>query len=67
VDGHPGEVLRGDHALLTVHVPPRTRRLEFNYHSKTYARGKGIALVSLLVVLAWLFAPRVIERRRPIA
>src|SRR5436190_1067965 len=64
VDGHPGQVLRGDHALLTVPVGPGTKRLELSYHSRAFARGKAIGLVTLLLVIAGFVVPPVWERRR---
>jgi hypothetical protein len=64
VDGKTAAVLRGDHALITVPVGPGARSVELSYHSRTFTRGKQIAFVSLLVVLAALIVPPVIERRR---
>jgi len=57
-------VLRGDHALLTVPVGPGTKRLELSYHSRAFARGKAIGLVTLLLVIAGFVVPPVWERRR---
>ena len=64
VDGRAAPVLRGDHALITVPVGPGARSVELSYHSRTFARGKVIALFSLLVVLAGFVAPAVVQRRR---
>jgi hypothetical protein len=64
VDGRAAPVLRGDHALITVPVGPGARSVELSYHSRTFARGKLIALFSLLVVLAGFVAPAVVQRRR---
>jgi hypothetical protein len=64
VDGQPGQVLRGDHALLTVPVAPGARKLELTYHSKTFARGMTVGLFSLIVVLAGFIVPPIMERRR---
>ncbi|HEY7193131.1 MAG TPA: hypothetical protein VH439_05265 [Gemmatimonadales bacterium] len=64
VDGHPGQVLRGDHALLTVPVGPGNKRLELTYHSRAFARGKAIGLVTLLLVIAGFVVPPAWERRR---
>jgi hypothetical protein len=64
VDGRPAPVLRGDHALITVPVPAGTRTVELSYYSRTFARGKLIALVTLIVVLAGLVVPPVLARKR---
>lgn len=64
VDGRAAPVLRGDLALITVPVGPGAKSVELSYHSRTFARGKVIALFSLLVVLAGFVVPPVIERRR---
>jgi len=64
VDGQPGMVLRGDNALLTIPVAPGARKIELSYHSRTYTRGKVIAFVTLLIVLAGFAVPLVARRRR---
>jgi hypothetical protein len=64
VDGRAAPVLRGDHALITIPVPAGAKTLELTYHSKSFAKGKLLALLSVLIVLAWLIAPPVIERRQ---
>ncbi len=64
VDGHQGQVLRGDHALLTVPVAPGARKLELSYYSRSFARGKGIGLFTLLVVTAAFVVPPVWRRRQ---
>ena len=65
VDGKPGRVLRGDHALLTIPVAPGARRLELRYDSRSFARGKRIALVTLLLVIASFIVPPAWQRVRP--
>ena len=64
VDGRPGQVLRGDHALLTIPVAPGARQLELSYHSNAIARGFTICLLSLVIALAGFIVPPVVERRR---
>jgi hypothetical protein len=64
VDGQPGQVLRGDHALLTIPVGPGAKRLELSYYSRSFARGKVIGLITLLLVIAGFVVPPVMERRR---
>ena len=63
VDGRSAPVLRGDHALITVPVGPGARSVELNYHSKAFAKGKLLALLSMLIVLAWFVAPPFVQRR----
>jgi uncharacterized membrane protein YfhO len=64
VDGQTAPVLRGDNALITVPVGPGARSIELSYHSHTFMRGEQLAFVSLLIVLAGLIVPPVLERRR---
>ena len=65
VDGNAGQVLRGDHALITVPVGPGARNLELTYYSRAFARGKAIGLVTLLLVVAGFVVPPAWARRRP--
>jgi uncharacterized membrane protein YfhO len=64
IDGQPGQVVRGDHALLTIPVGPGAKRLELSYYSRSFARGKVIALFTLVLVIAGFIAPPVAQRRR---
>ncbi len=64
VDGAPAPVLRGDHALITVPVSAGARQVELAYRSATYARGKAIGLLSLVLVLAAFGAPMARRWRR---
>jgi hypothetical protein len=52
VDGRPTAVHRGDHALLTVELPPGAREVRLNFASTDYTRGKIVTLLALLVILA---------------
>ena len=63
IDGHPGQVLRGDNSLLTIPVGAGARRLELNYHSRAISRGIAIGLVSLLIVVAGFLVPPAWQRR----
>jgi hypothetical protein len=63
VDGHPAQVLRGDHALLTVALPPGAREVALDFDSPEYARGKLISLVALLAI-AGLWSWTFVRRRR---
>ena len=64
IDGKPGQVLRGDHALLTIPVAPGAQRLELSCYSRSFARGKVIGMLSLLMVLAGFLLPPAWQRRR---
>jgi hypothetical protein len=64
VDGRPGRVLRGDHALLTVPVEAGARKIELSYYSRSFARAKLIALLTIVVVLAGFVVPPIAARRR---
>jgi hypothetical protein len=63
VDGTPAPVLRGDHALITVVVPPGAKEIVLDFESPEYARGKLISLLALLAI-AGLFAWTHLGRRR---
>lgn len=63
VDGSPGQVLRGNHALITVPVRAGARRVELVYRSAKYELGKLIAYASLALVLASFAAPLALRRR----
>jgi hypothetical protein len=61
VDGRPAQVLRGDHALITVALPPGAREVTLDFNSPEYARGKLISLVALLAIMglwSWTFVRR---------
>jgi hypothetical protein len=51
VDGQPAAVHRGDHALMTVVLPPGAREVRLHFASAEYARGKLVTGLALLVVL----------------
>jgi hypothetical protein len=57
VDGRPAPVLRADHALLSVVLPPGAREVRLRFASASYARGKLVTLAAVLVTLALLAAP----------
>ncbi len=61
VDGRPAPVLRGDHALITVALPPGAREVTLDFDSPEYARGKLVSLVALLAIAglwSWTFVRR---------
>jgi hypothetical protein len=63
VDGKPAPVLRAQHTLLSVEVPPGAREVAFVFRSRAYERGRLVSLASLLGVMALLLAPRFGRRR----
>ena len=65
IDGADAPVLRAQHTLLSVVVPPGAREVAFEFSSPEFARGKLISLVAILVALAMIVLPRL--RPRPAA
>lgn len=63
VDGKPAALLRADHALLSVVVPPGAREVTLDFSSAAYARGKLVTLGALLVALALVLVPALRARR----
>ena len=63
VDGTPAPILRGDHALLTVVIPPGAKEVALDFDSPEYGRGKVISLLALLTIAA-LCGWTVFTRRR---
>ena len=57
VDGKPGIVRRADHTLISVDVPPGAKEVRLWFDSPTYARGKMISVISLLLAAAMMFVP----------
>jgi hypothetical protein len=57
VDGKPAPLLRADHALLSVVLPPGAREVTLHFASAAYARGKLVTLVALLATATLLAAP----------
>jgi hypothetical protein len=65
VDGSPAAVVRGNHTLITVPVPPGARTVELEFRSASYARGKLLSLVAVVVILVALVVPLTpVGRRR---
>jgi hypothetical protein len=62
VDGTPVTPLRGDQTLLTVPVPAGAQRVELQFSSRYFARGKLITWSSVLLLALW--AGGVVARRR---
>ena len=57
VDGKPGVVRRANHTLISVDVPPGAKEVRLWFESATYARGKVISVISLLMAAAMMFVP----------
>ena len=64
VDGKPAQVLRADHTLLSVVLPPGAREVTLHFASAAYARGKLVTLAAVLATLALLGASWWPGRRR---
>jgi hypothetical protein len=58
-------VLRGDHALITVVVPPGAKEIVLGFESPEFARGKLISLAALLAI-AGLYGWAYLRRRRTV-
>jgi uncharacterized membrane protein YfhO len=63
VDGKPAPVLRGDHTLITVPVPPGAREVRLVFASDAYRLGRWITWLALLLIVGLLAWPA-IQRRR---
>jgi hypothetical protein len=62
VDGSPAPVLRAQHTLLSVVVPPGAKEVAFEFRSPEYERGRLITWISLAIVAGIFLVPRL--RRR---
>ena len=63
VDGGEAQVHRGDHALITILLPPGAREVRLHFASDEYRRGRLVTLLALLAV-AGLFVWSGRRRRR---
>ena len=57
VDGKPATLLRGDHTLLSVALPPGAREVRFYFASATSARGRLITILALVLAGVLCAAP----------
>lgn len=64
VDGTPAQTLRGDGSLITVPLAAGARRVELEFRSDAYARGKLITIVAILALLGLAVGPSALARRR---
>lgn len=65
IDGAEAPVLRAQHTLLSVVVPPGAREVTLEFKSAEYARGKLVSLIAIGLALAMIVLPRL--RPRPAA
>jgi hypothetical protein len=63
IDGRPATIHRADHSLLSVVLPPGAREVKLVFDSPTYARGKLISLVALLVAAGMMVGPLTLRRK----
>jgi hypothetical protein len=63
VDGKPAPVLRGDHTLITVPVPPGAHEVRLVFASDAYRLGRWITWLSLLLIVGLLAWPAIQQRR----
>ena len=64
IDGHAGQLLRGDYSLITVPLPAGARTVDLTFHSRLYEIGKAITLASLALLLIALVASLAGRRAR---
>jgi uncharacterized membrane protein YfhO len=64
VDGTPAPVHRGNHALMTIVIPPGAREVALDFASPEYALGKVISLLALLTIAGLYSGGLVAARRR---
>ena len=64
VDGKTAPLLRADHALLSVVLPPGAREVTLHFTSASYAKGKLVTLAALLTTGALMTASLWRGRRR---
>jgi hypothetical protein len=63
VDGKAAPVVRGDHTLITVPLPPGAREVRLVFASDAYRQGRWITWLALLLI-AGLIAWPAVQRRR---
>jgi hypothetical protein len=63
IDGKDAPVIRANHALLGVVLPPGARDVRLWFKSASYARGRLVTILALLLCAGLLAAPAL--RRRP--
>jgi hypothetical protein len=63
VDGQPGVVHRANHSLISVELPREAKEVILEFDSRTYALGKVLSLVSLIIAIAMIVGPIIYDRR----
>ena len=63
VDGKPAPVVRGDHTLITVPLPPGAREVRLTFASEAYREGRWITWLALLLIAGLITWPAVQRRR----
>lgn len=64
VDGEPGHLLRANYAQRAVALSAGSHVVEFSYGAQAWVRGRRIARISGLLILAGWIVPPVLARRR---
>ena len=64
VDGQPATTWRSDQTFLAVPVKAGAKRVELQFSSASYARGKLVTIFSLLLLAAWAGAAVGLRRAR---
>lgn len=64
IDGQDVEVLKAQHTLLSVRVPPGARTVEFEYSAAHHARFRGVSFVAGVAAILLILVPGHRERRR---
>jgi hypothetical protein len=64
VDGQPAELGRVQFSFIGVELPAGGRRIQLTFSSSTYAAGRTVTLVALLLALGWLLFAALADRRR---
>ena len=64
VDGQPATAARADYSLIGVPLSEGARRIELTFADTTYAKGRLITTIALLVTLSLIAGGIVMERRR---
>lgn len=66
VGGQDVDVVRANYNLIGVPLPANARQVELRFEDPSYATGKMVTLLAILVSIALVAAGIVIERRRPV-
>jgi hypothetical protein len=64
VDGKPGRIGRADYSLIGVELPEGARKVELNFTSPAYQRGKVVTWIAILLGLVMLGGGAWSDRRR---